>query len=150
MRNQIVLLLACCCLLLAGAVKAQTERVKVKFEEDGKEVDDEFKLLFYVNGKEFKPTLLEKSFVVPPELGNYETVDVRFQSGAYDLFFESVYLTKFKTDWAVGVDNPPFDKDNTASDEPTPPDRELRILYYIDFTPKSKGDGTRMVVKVYK
>jgi hypothetical protein len=87
---------------------------------------------------------------VPPELKEHEKLNVRFMSGKHDLSFESVYASKFKTDWVVGVDTPPFDSENIASENPDPPGKTLSVIWYIDFVPKDKGDGTRVVVKIYK
>jgi hypothetical protein len=135
---------------LVGSVSAQSQCVNVKFEVDGKEVDQKFRVLLYVDNRVIGPTVVGKSFIVPPELKDQEKVNVRFLSGEYDLFFESVYLTKFNTDWVVGVDTPPFDNENITSENPDPPGKTLSVIWYIDFVPKDKGDGTRVVVKVYK
>lgn len=150
MKKIKALALAVCVLALVGSVSAQSQCVRIKFEVDGKEVDQKFRVLLYVDNKVMEPTVVGKSFVVPPELKGQEKVNVRFLSGEYDLFFESVYLTKFNTDWVVGVDTPPFDNENIASENPDPPGKTLSVIWYIDFVPKDKGDGTRVVVKVYK
>lgn len=144
------LALAFCFLAFVGWVNAQSQCVRVKFEVDDKEVDQEFRILLYVDNKVIEPTRVGKTFIVPPELKDHEKVNVRFLSEKYDLWFESVYVTKFKTDWVVGIDNPPFDSDNVASENPDPTGKTLMVIWYIDFVPKDKGDGTKVVVKVYK
>lgn len=150
MKKIKALALAVCLLALVGSVSAQSQSVTIKFEVDGKEVDQKFRVLLYFDNKVIEPTVVEKSFIVPPELKDQEKVNVRLLSGEYDLSFESVYLTKFKTDWVVGIDNPPFDDENIASEQRNPPGKTLSVIWYIDFVPKDKGDGTRVVVKVYK
>jgi hypothetical protein len=60
-----------------------------------------------------------------------------------------VHVSKFDTDWIVGVDKKPFDKENTASEEPDPPGKKLVGVYYLDFVSK-KGLDTKMIIKVYK
>ena len=145
-RNLIILMLACCSVIFTNSVKAQTDCVKIKFEVDGKEVKQKFKIILYDNNKAIEPLVSENGFTVPLEIRNSEKVNVRFLSGEYDLFFESVYLPKFKTDWVVGIDRKPFDKDNLPQSQP---EKELLLIYYINFVPKD-GDGTRMLVEVYK
>lgn len=144
------LVLAFCFLAFVGSVNAQSRCVKVAFEVDGKAVDQEFKILLYVDNKVIEPTRVGKSFIVPPELKDHEKVNVRFLSGKYDLSFDPVYAPKFETDWVVGIDNAPFDSENIASENPDPKRKRLLVIWYIDFVPKDKGDGTRLVVKVYK
>src|SRR5438128_1712190 len=89
-------------LTLVGSVSAQNHCVKVKFEVDGKEVDQKFRVLLYFDNKILEPTVVGNSFISPAELKDQEKVNVRFLSGGYDLSFESVYVTKFNTDWVVG------------------------------------------------
>jgi len=149
MRKLNILMVACCFLLLASSAKAQTSCVKVKFEIDGIEVDQKFKVLVHINNEVIEPSIVGKGFIVPPDLKNHETVGVQFLSGEYDLFFESVHKSAFETDWIVGVDKPPFDNENISSEKPDPPGKELLIIYYITFIPKN-GEETRLVVKVYK
>lgn len=135
--------------MLINPVKAQTDYVKVKFEVDGREVKQKFKIMLYVNNQVIEPMVSENGFTTLPEIRSSEKVNVRFVSGEYNLFFDSVDISAFDTDWIVGVDNKPFDKENTASEEPDPPGKELLGIYYIHFVSK-KGLDTRMVVKVYK
>lgn len=146
-RKLIALMLVCCCsVMLTGTVNAQTNCVKVKFEVDGKEVRQRFKVLLYVNNEVIEPLMSENGFTVPPEIKDSEKVNVRFLSREYNLFFESVYLPKFKTDWVVGIDRKPFAKENLPQSQP---DKELLGIYYITFVPKD-GLETRIVVEEYK
>lgn len=149
LRKLTILITACCIAVLANSVKAQTNCVKVKFEVDGKEIKQKFKVLLYVNDKVIEPSVSENGFTVPPEIKEGDEVKVRFLSGEYDLFFDSLHSSKFGTDWVVGVDNKPFDKENTEPDELAPDGKELSQIYYIVFLSK-KGLDTRLVMKVYK
>jgi len=123
--------------------------VKVKFEVDGKTVDQEFKVLLYANNQVIEPTITGKNFELPPKLESVQTMKVRFLSGEYDLFFDSVHTTAFDTKWVIGVDKPPFDDENIDSEEPAPFGKKLLIIYYINFVPKN-AEGTRLMVKVYE
>lgn len=145
-RELTALILVCCSVMLTNPTNAQTNCVKVKFEVDGKEVKQKFKILLYVNNEVIEPLMSENGFTVPPEIRHSEKVNVRFLSGEYNLFFESVYLPKFKTDWIVGIDRKPFDKENLPQSQP---DKELLGIYYITFVPKD-GLETRIVVEEYK
>ncbi len=150
-RTLSIVLLAGCCVLLANSAKAQARSVKIlKFEVDGKEVRKGFKVLLYIGGKTIEPARTGNSFVVPPEVQGHENIGVRFLSGKYDLLFDSVHVSKFNTDWIIGIDNKPFDAENISSEEPDPPGRQLLVIHYMSFVPKDGGDGTRMIVKVYK
>lgn len=143
-----ILLLACCFASLGDHLAAQADRVKFRFEVDGKQVDEKFKVLLYLSGKAVEPEMFGSSFTVPPEAQGRESAGVRFFSEKYDLYFDPVYLPKFKTDWTVGIDNKPFDEENADSEEPESPDKELSGIRYIHFVSKS-GLDTRMVVKSY-
>src|SRR5947209_814174 len=121
-----ILVVACCCAMLINSVQAQTRAVKIlKLEVDGREIHKGFKILLYVNGKEIEPMRNGNSFIIPPELQSCENVGVRFLWGKYNLFFDSVNISKFNTDWIVGVDKKPFDEENTASAVSVPPGKEL-------------------------
>ena len=137
--------------MLGNTGQAQTPTVKIlKLEVDGREVHKSFKILLYANGREIVPVRDGNSFIIPPELQGCENVGVRFIWGKYNLAFDSVNISKFSTDWIVGVDKKPFDEENTASDVPDPTGKELLMVYYISFVPRDGGDGTRLTVKVFK
>ncbi|HEX8560408.1 MAG TPA: hypothetical protein VF668_20100 [Pyrinomonadaceae bacterium] len=148
-RKLTFLMLACCSATMVRPAGAQTDLVKVKFEVDGDEVRQKFKVLLYLDDKVIEPAVSEGGFIAPPEVRSDERVNVRFLSGGYELFFNSVHAAAFGTDWVVGVDNKPFDRENTASEEPDPAGKELSRIYYITFASK-KGLDTRTVVKVYR
>ena len=145
-RRSSILLLACCATILCSQAKAQTQSVKIlKIEIDGKEVKQDFKVLLYANGSVIEPMRVENSFLVPVEVKNCKTVSVRFLFGDYNLFFDSVYLAKFETDWIVGVDKKPFDQEYVPRKEA----RKFKFVYYLQFV-SHQGDDTVMVVKVHK
>lgn len=148
-RKLTVLILTCCSLMLGVPVKAGPKWVKVKFEVDGAALNEQFKVIIYAKELKLEPDVVGSTLAVPPELKDYETVDVRFLCGKYDLFFEDIHTAAFDADWIVGVDNKPFDKENTDSEEPIPPGKELLGIYYIHFVSR-KGLDTRVVFRVYK
>lgn len=138
--------LVCCATLVFYKAKAQSQSVKIlKFEVDGKEVNQHFKVLLYVKGNLIEPTMVENSFIIPPDIKDCETVGVRILSGDYDLIFDPVYQSKFNTDWIVGVDKKPFDQEYVSLKEA----RRLKSIYYLQFV-SHEGDDTRLVVKVRK
>jgi hypothetical protein len=140
-----ILLTLTCCLL----VVAQERAVKiVRFEVDGKPLTQPFKISLTVRGKTTEAKATKDRFVVPSDLPESETVDVRFESGTYNLFFESVQITKFNTDWIFGIDTNPFEPENVESVEPDPPGKELSRIYYLSFHSKD-GPDTRMIVKEF-
>lgn len=141
-----LLMLLCCSGLLASSLAGQTKTVKVKFEVDGKEVHQKFRILLYAGDEIIEPRIVQGGFTVPPEIRKYEKVGVRFLSEDDDLFFESVYLSKFETDWVVGIDRKSFASENVSSSSPG---SETKLIYYINFISKD-GDGTRMVVEVHE
>ena len=136
--------------LLMTSVTAQSRIVKIRrFEVDGKPVHKQFKVLLYIDGKVIKPVRIGNGFIVPSEVDHHGNIGVRFISERYNLFFQPVDNSKFDTDWIVGVDNKPFDEENTASQDADPRQQELVGIYYLEFLSK-KGLDTRMVVKEYK
>jgi hypothetical protein len=140
--------LICAAAIPVNPATTQSDRVKVKFEVDGNEIKQKFKVMLYVDDQVIEPVMSRNRFMVPPEIKNNEWVNVRFLSGGYDLYFGAIHVSAFETAWIVGVDNKPFDKENTASEEPEPVDKKLSNIYYIHFVSKS-GLDTRTVVKVY-
>jgi hypothetical protein len=130
---------------LAITVSAQSKSVRFKIEVDGKPIKSETKIILYFGDEKIEPITSGNSFLLPPQLQKYERVNVRFISGKYNLLFESIYLSKFEGEWVIGVDNKPFDKENSTSAQPG---RPIKQIYYINFNPLH-GDGTRMVVISY-
>jgi hypothetical protein len=147
----VVLLVAITALYLAMlsvSTKAQTECVKIKFEIDGKEVvGEKFKVLIDADGQTIEPKLLENGFVVPPEVSNWQKIELRFVSGEYELLFSPLTKYHFDSEWIIGVNNPPFkEQDETSASQEG---KELKLIYYIEFHPK-KGAATSWVTRVYK
>lgn len=136
-------------LLMAKAANGQTEPIKVKFEVDGKESHQPFRIQLVLNKLVLKVKVENGSFFLPGELANQEKVDVRFISGKYDLYYDDVYLTKFSNvaEFVFGVDNKPFDEDHLRV--APPPGQELQFVYYLEFSPKD-GCGTATTSYVFK
>lgn len=125
---------------------AQVKCVKFAFEVDAKPVKEKLKILLYLDGKSVEPRMCDDGFIVPAEVEGRENVGVRFLSKNYDLYFDPIYVKDFKTDWTVGVDNPPFEKENT---NPERNYENIALIRYIKFEPKD-GDGFMTTVEVKK
>jgi hypothetical protein len=144
------MLTAYCFAVHANPFQAHAGAVKIlRLEVDGREVHKDFKILLYDNEKEIEPVRDGNSFIVPSELQGRENIGVRIIWGEYDLTFDSVNISKFDTDWVVGVNKKLFDEEGTASEISAPLGKKLLMVYYISFVPRDGGDGTRMTVRVY-
>jgi hypothetical protein len=133
------------CLVVINSAQAQDRKVKVlRFEVDKKEIKSSFEIIFYLNDMKIEPLWDGNSFVVPREIGD-SVVSVRFISGDYDLLFYPVYPSKFDTDWIIGIDKKPFDRDNASPQEA----QNLKMIYYLQFV-SHDGDDTILVVNVPK
>ena len=136
-----------CAFLFSIAANAQTDSIKVKFEIDGKESHQPFRILLSANGASFEPPIIDNSFTFPPELRSHEKVGVRFICGKYDLNYGEVNLSKFSGEMIFGIDKKPFAEENLPTEPP--PDKELVGIYYIRFEP-DKGAATMLVVHEYR
>jgi hypothetical protein len=134
--------------MLPFSTKAQTECVKIKFEIDGKEiVGEKFKVLIDADGQIIEPKLLKNGFIVPPEVNNWQKIELRVVFREYDLRFSQLTKYHFDGEWIIGVNNPPFKE---QSDLPLWKDgKELRLIYYIEFHPNN-AEGTGRIAGVYK
>lgn len=140
---------ACCTVMFVKSANAQTDNVHLRFEIDGRQVNEAFRVLLYAGDRIIEPTKCVNGFAVPSDIRDYETVNVRIFFGEHNLFFESVHVSKFRTDWTVGIDNEPFEEENVTSEHPDPPGQRLVLIYYINFTSRS-GLDTRTVIRVYR
>jgi hypothetical protein len=127
------------------AVQACSDFVKVSFERDGKPVEQRFKILIYAEEKIIEPLRFENGFVIPPEIRNLEKVSVRILFGRHNVLFEPIYLSKFGTDWVVGVYNKPFDREYVNSEDA----KKVKIIYYLRFV-SDTGDSTQLILRVLK
>lgn len=130
---------------LAGVGQTRSDFVKISFERDGKPVEQKFKILIYADGKVIEPLRFENGFVVPPEIKSFGKVDVRILFGRHNVLFDPIYLAKFGTDWVVGVDNKPFDREHVNGETA----KRVKIIYYLRFV-SATGDSTQLVIKVLK
>src|SRR5437016_10482615 len=86
----------------ALAAATQTGPVKAKFEIDGKETQDKFRVVLYADGVATEPSIsADGNFNVPPL--TIPTVDVRLISGKHDLLYKDVYVTKLRGTLTFGV-----------------------------------------------
>lgn len=127
-------------------VECQIHKVKVlKIEVDSKVVTSDFQLFIYKDGHKVIPVRDDRSFEVPREIIGDSPVSVQIKFKRFDLWFYPIYPSKFSTNWIVGVDKKPFDKENLRSEKAG----ELRLIYFLQFV-SEKGDDTRIVVTVKK
>lgn len=82
-------------------------------------------------------------FAPPPEaLRDSVNVVVRFQGQT--LVFEGIHPQKFRADWTVGIEKPPFKEYGyLVTRQPYP----VAEVWFIEFLPKD-GDGTSLTVFV--
>lgn len=129
-------------LTVVGAAN-QTTSVKAKFEIDGKETKDKFRILLYVDGAATEPTVSDDGHFFVSAL-NAEKVDVRFISDKYDLLYEDIYLAKLRGTLIFGVTEHFSDED-----PPCKPGQKLVSSYSLDFQPDD-AEGTSLIVTVCK
>ena len=119
--------------------------VRLKFEVDGKEKKQSYKILLYLNNQIIEPLLVDGGFLMPPELKDQEYLDFPFKSARYDLFSDTIYTAKFQTDWTIRVDTKPFDQANVSDEEA----KNTKLIRYINFESRV-ADGTRLIVREMK
>ena len=138
-----ILLTAACSTLLLGVAGAQTYPVKAKFEVDGKESRQRFRVLIYAEGGLIEPDVSENGeFYVP--VSDIEWADVRLVSAEHDLLYKHVYLKKLQGNLVFGV------RENISGEATTcEAGSRLMALYYLVFHPDD-AEGTRMDVQVCK
>lgn len=139
-----ILMLLCWFSLAAGSTEGRAKTVRVTLEVDGREVHQKFKITLYAGDEIIEPRMFGNGFIVPPEIKKHEKVGVRVTSEDNDLFFDSIFVSKFDTDWVVGVDRKPFAVENMISSGSY---RKTKLIFYINFISK-EGDGTGVVVQV--
>jgi hypothetical protein len=79
-----ILILAFSIFALAETAQASSDFVKVNLERDGKPIEQKFKMLIYTKYGVIEPLRFENRFVIPPEIRNLETVNVRILFGKYN------------------------------------------------------------------
>jgi hypothetical protein len=138
-------------LTAAAAANAQTSPVRVKFEVDGKELNEPLRIFFAAHWDEFKPPIIEPpvkdgGFIFPPELSGlkFEEVSVRVVCGKYTLEFTEVELAKLNGALTFGVDYKPFDPEFLKFKTPAEK-KKLAVIHYIKFEPEN-GPPTWMTV----
>lgn len=122
--------LAFCLVLFVVEGAAQNNRVKFSFEVDAKQTKEKFKVLLYVDKAVIEPEMCGNSFTVPLGIQGHEFVGVRFVSDKYDLYFDEVPVNSFKSDWEIGVDYKPFEKENI---NPERSYEKVAYIYYMKF-----------------
>ena len=127
--------------VFAGA--PQSGLVKAKFEIDGTESKDKFRILLYADGVATEPTVSDDGYFAVPPL-NIRKVDVRLISGKYNLLYEDVYLAKLRGTLTFGVNEHLSTKDSHCKRG-----QKLVSSHSLVFEPDD-AEGTGMVVEVCK
>jgi hypothetical protein len=127
--------------LLTGG--AQNATVKAKFQIDGKETKDKFRIVLYADGVATETTISDDGIFSVPAL-NVSKVNVRFISGQYDLLYEDVYVVKLRGTLTFGVT-----KTLPGHQALCKRGRRLVSSHSLEFDP-GDGDGTAMTVTVCK
>lgn len=115
---------------LASNGTAQDNRVKFEFKVDTEPVEEKFKVILYADGGIIEPEIIDNSFIVPLEIQQQKFVDVRFVSEKYDLYFQEVPISAFKSKWEIGVDYKPFEEENINSERSY---EDVDCIYYMKF-----------------
>lgn len=131
--------------LLMATLHAETQRIKVRFEVDGKPTVGPLAIEFYnAAGRRIaREDITDHAFNMP-HVGSGDTVDVRLRLAGRRLIFRGIHASKLVGSWIVGIDRPPFNEENASS---VPQDSKPKELWVIQFDPPD-GDGTRMVVAI--
>jgi hypothetical protein len=111
---------------------SQTTSTKItRLEVDGNRVKGTCQL-FFVTGPEQTEIKAKKKrggFLLPNSLKGEEYLAVRIRFGKFDLRFPKIHISKFRQDWVVGVDTPPFSDEYVRAEEAA----TTRRAYYIKF-----------------
>lgn len=127
---------------------AQSDRVSLKFEIEGKECDVEnVEVLIHLDNKIIKALVDKDILVVPEELKSYQecTVQIIFQD--YSLVFGPINVSDFDSRWVIGVDKSPFESRYAWKAKETT--KKVLSMSYLEFHPKN-AEGTVILVKKYK
>src|SRR5436189_448826 len=88
-----------------------------RIEIDGKETKKAFKIFFRGKDDWMEAPKKHRAFSIPAELRNCRYFDISIAFGKYQLDFSQIYISKFRTDWIVGVDTKPFSDENVEPEE---------------------------------
>lgn len=121
--------------------KAQAVSTNIlRIEIDGKEVRKSYQVFFLSNDKWVEAEKTSTGFVVPGELKTEEHLTVLITFGKQKLWFPDIHISKFNTDWIVGIDKKPYSDEFIRPEEA----KITKRVYYIQFL--GVGLVTQMVV----
>ena len=124
---------------LFTASASQGGFVKAKFEIDGKETKDKFRILLEVNDQIFEPSVSDDGHFLVPVV-NINKVDVRLVSGKHNLLFEEVYVTKLRGTLIFKVK-----EDLSKVESACKPGHKAIAWHSLEFEPDD-AEGTEMTV----
>ena len=140
-----LLVLVALLLLLAPLTRASAQTITTKiawFEINEKEARNDYRVFLYAHGTEFEAKRTPDGFVVPDELRNERTLDVRIVMEKYKLVFNSIHISSFAEEWRIGIrTKKPFAEefDITGNESKT-----IRFIYYLDV------DAGRNIYMIFK
>jgi hypothetical protein len=138
MKRIIVLLLFTFCFFCDSRAQSLSTKV-VRIEIDGKENKKDYRVFFLSNGKWIEAEKTSTGFIVPNELKNEERLAVSITFGKYKVVFPEIHISKFTSDWIIGVDNKPFSEEFFNPKEV----KTIKRVYYIEFL---GGLATRLLI----
>ncbi len=138
----IVLLLILCFFCEARAQMPPTRIVRI--EIDGKEIKTSYDVFFLVNKEWVKVKQTPCGFQIPDELKNNEFFDFSIAFEKYQLDFSQIHISKFNTDWIVGIDKKPFSDENVDPQNVS----STKMAWYINFLGAERV--TRVVIRLNK
>jgi hypothetical protein len=115
-----------------------------RIEVDEIEVHDEYKVVFDAGNYWIEGKRTETGFVIPDAVSGTEWVNFIFSFGEHKLRFSKVHISKFGTDWIVGVDKWPYSEEYVGRKDA----KRTHEAYYIKF--QGKGLGTQLVVNSFR
>ena len=137
--------LTICFLFLSTQALAQPRIVVFDFEVDGKQVEQEFKVIFEAKEKKFEAKSGTHHFIVPAELQHQKSFAVHFISEKYHLFFDALFIKDLNAHWTIGVDHKPFERDNLNSSISYD---NVCVLDYLGIKPNDGAVATRIITKL--
>ena len=127
-------------LAIAGHAQSTVTRV-VRVEVDGKATDANYKVVFDAGNYWIEAKRTDSGFIVPDAVLKSEWLNFVFIFGDHKLRFDKVHVSKFSTDWTVGVDEAPFSEELVKRAE----SKRTVEVYFIRF---SGEPGTQRTVTI--
>ena len=122
----------------------QAHEVQYSFKIDGADVNERFIITVFLGDQEYTAKSVKGRFWLPPEVSGVDRFAIRFASKTYRLFFDPVFYRDTTSIWRIGIDNPPFEKENVTSGRCYD---NVSTMHYLGLTPRGDGMANRIVVE---